>query len=415
VGTQLSSSRHRWILALATILLLLGITMAVILLWLGLQNPADPIPTSDLVFTLSLLAFPIVGWLIAVRRPRNPLGWIFLAFLLILGIGAASDELALRVARAGTESTAAVLLIIGGWFQLPGYLLLVGPAILLFPDGRVPSNRFRWALWGLAMLVLVWGVMYAIGPETVCVERFGRPSDPCALSVENPLVVFTGTGLAVVTDSMPSGIFMLTIGMSVTGILFRYRRSAGEVRQQIKWVAWMAVAGLLVSTSMVVSEEVLGLVISEWANVLSFSVIVVGLPVAIAVSIFKYRLYDIDRIISRTAAYALVAAVLVAVFVASVTLTQLLLPIEGQFGIVVSTLVVAALFNPLRQRVQVAVDRRFNRSQYDARRVVDEFSTQLGDVVDLEQMQTALLSVAQETLQPSHLSLWIREREPEKR
>ncbi|MFQ5943656.1 MAG: hypothetical protein ACE5JF_08900, partial [Anaerolineales bacterium] len=387
----MSSSRRRWVTALATILLLLGISMAVILLWLGLQNPVDPIPTSDLVFTFLLLAFPIVGWLIAVRRPRNPLGWIFLAFLLILGIGAASDEFALRAARAGTESTAAVSLIIGGWFQLPGYLLLVGPVILLFPDGRVPSNRFRWALWGLATLVLVWGVMYAIGPETVCVERFGRPSDPCALSVENPLGVFTGAGLAEATDSMLSGIFMLTIGTSVTGILVRYRRSAGEVRQQIKWVAWMAVAGSLAATSTVVSEEVLGLVTSEWANVLSFSVIAVGLPVAIAVSIFKYRLYEIDRIISRTAAYALVAAVLVAVFVASVTLTQMLLPVEDQFGIVVSTLVVAAVFNPLRVRVQNAVDRRFNRSQYDARLVLDEFSSQLRDVVDLEQMQVALL------------------------
>ena len=130
------------------------------------------------------------------------------------------------------------------------------------------------------------------------------------------------------------------------------------------------------------------------------------------VAIFKYRLYDIDRIISRTAAYAIVVGVFAAVFVATVTLTQRLLPVDSQFGIVASTLVVAALFNPLRRRVRDTVDRRFNRSRYDAQRVLDEFSMGLRDGVDLELMQAALLSAADQTMQPSHLSLWIRERKP---
>jgi len=157
------------------------------------------------------------------------------------------------------------------------------------------------------------------------------------------------------------------------------------------------------------------LALSPWVELLAFLPILIGLPVAVGVAIFKYRLYDIDRIISRSAAYALIVLVLLAVYVVSVTLIQRLLPVRNQLGIVISTLVVAALFSPLRRRVQNAVDRRFNRSKYDANRVLDEFSRQLRDDVDLEQMQVALLSAAQETMQPSHLSLWVRERGRQRR
>jgi hypothetical protein len=167
---------------------------------------------------------------------------------------------------------------------------------------------------------------------------------------------------------------------------------------------------LLTNFGMAIGEEVLRLIVSPWVEFLAFLPIFVGLPVTVGVAIFKYRLYDIDRIISRSAAYALIILVLVAVYVVSVTLIQRLLPIQNQLGIVISTLVVAALFSPLRRRVQNAVDRRFNRSKYDADLVLDEFSRQLRDDVDLEQMQVALLSAAQETMQPSHLSLWVRER-----
>ena len=405
--------KPRWTSALATILLVLVISMLVIFVWSGLDSS---IPSSDLVFTLMLIAFPMVGWLIAVRHPKNPLGWIFLFSVLFIAIGSASEEFALQAGYAGSEATAALLLIVGGWIQFPGYMLIIGPAILLFPDGRVPGKQFRWALWVLAMLMLVWGVVYAIGSEMLCMEPFAKASDPCVQLVENPLGVFTGAGLGEAADSLVLVIFVLTLGTSVTALLYRYRRSTGEVRQQIKWVAWMAVAGMLVEMALVVSEEVLGLIQSDWIEVLAFAPIMVGLPVAIAISILKYRLYDIDRIISRTAAYALIAVVLAAVYVVGVTLAQRILPVQGSsLGVVVSTLMVAALFNPLRSRVQNTVDRRFNRSRYDAQQVLAEFSTQLRADVDLEQMQAALLSAAQETMQPSHMSLWVRELESERR
>lgn len=396
--------------ALATILLLLVVSALLIFMLAALRSPLAPVGAIDIVFMVLLLAFPLAGWLIALRLPHNPLGWIFLIFPLFLALGVLSEELGLRAAREGADSAAALLLIVGAWLQFLGYWLLIGPAILFFPDGKVPSNRFRWAVLGSAALLLVWGIAYAIGRDTVCVARFDASIVPCTDSVENSLGLIAGTISDEAINALVQLIFVFTLGTSVAAVVLRYFRSTGDTRQQIKWVAFMAAAGLLTNIGFLIGEELLGLIDSGWIELLAFLPILVGLPVAVGVAIFKYRLYDIDRIISRSAAYALIVLVLVAVYVVSVTLIQRLLPIQNQLGIVISTLVVAALFSPLRRRVQNAVDRRFNRSRYDAVRVLDEFSSQLRDDVDLEQMQVALLSAAQETMQPSHLSLWVRER-----
>ena len=400
----------QWTSALATVLLLLLISALSIFAFSALRSSIDAVSAIDFVFMILLLAFPLVGWLIALRLPHNPLGWIFLIFPLFLASGVLSEELGLRAAREGADSAAALLLIVGGWFQFLGYWLLIGPAILLFPDGKVPENRFRWALWGSAALLLVWALVYAIGRDTVCVARFDASIAPCTDSMENSLGLIEGTNLDEAINALVLIIFVFTLGASVAAVFLRYLRSTGDTRQQIKWIAFIAAAGLPMNLGLAIGEEVLGLIVSPWVEFLAFLPILVGLPVAVGVAILRYRLYDIDRIISRTAAYALIVVLLAAVYVVSVTLIQRLLPVQNQLGIVISTLVVAALFNPLRWRVQNAVDRRFNRSRYDAVRVLDEFSSQLRDDVDLEQMQVALLSAAQETMQPSHLSLWVRER-----
>ena len=408
-------SGARWTSALATILLLFVLSALLILTLSALRTPFDPVVAFDIVFIVLLLAFPLVGWLMALRLPHNSLGWIFLIFPLFLALGALSEEFGLRAARGGADAVASVLLIVGGWLQFLGYWLLIGPAILLFPDGKIPGKRFRWALWGSVALLLVWGIVYAIGRDTVCVARFDSSVVPCADSVENSLGLIAATNLDQAINALVLIFFVFTLGTSVTAVVLRYFRSTGDTRQQIKWVAFMAAAGLLTNFGFAVGEEVLGLSLSPWVELLAFLPILIGLPVAVGVAIFKYRLYDIDRIISRSAAYALIVLVLLAVYVVSVTLIQRLLPVRNQLGIVISTLVVAALFSPLRRRVQNAVDRRFNRSKYDANRVLDEFSRQLRDDVDLEQMQVALLSAAQETMQPSHLSLWVRERGRQRR
>lgn len=401
---------RQWTSALATVLLLFLIFALLIITLAALRSPVEPVGAIDIVFIVLLLAFPLVGWLMALRLPHNPLGWIFLIFPVFLALGVLSEELGLRTAREGDDSAAALLLIVGGWLQFLGYWLLIGPAILLFPDGKVPGNRFRWALGGSAALLLVWALIYAIGRDTVCVARFEASIIPCTDSIENSLSLIAGTNLDEALNALVLIFFVFTLGISVTAVVLRYFRSTGDTRQQIKWVAFMAAAGLLTNVGLLIFQDLLGLIDSAWIELLAFLPILVGLPVAVGVAMFKYRLYDIDRIISRTAAYALIVLVLVAVYVVSVTLIQRLLPIQNQLGIVISTLVVAALFSPLRRRVQNAVDRRFNRSKYDADRVLGEFSRQLRDDVDLEQMQVALLRAAQETMQPSHLSLWVRER-----
>jgi len=401
---------RQWTSAMATILLLLVLSAYSISVLYVLRSSVVPVSAAEIVFTILVLAFPLVGWLIAVRLPRNSLGWIFLAFPLFLALGFLSEELGLRAAQEGSDSVAARLLIVGAWVQFLAYWLLIGPAILLFPDGKIPGNRFRWALWGSAALLLLWAVAYAIGTETICLSRFDGSTAPCINSVKNPLRLIAATSLDEAVDALPSIIFVFTLGTSVTAVILRYLRSVGDTRQQIKWVAFAAAAGLVTNLGFAVGVEVLGLVASDWIEVLAFLPILVGLPVAVGFAILRYRLYDIDRIVSRTAAYAVIVTVLAAVYVVSVTVIQRLLPVQNQLGIVASTLVVAALFNPLRWRVQNAVDRRFNRSRYDAIRVLDEFSSQLRDDVDFEQMQVALLSAAQETMQPSYLSLWVRQR-----
>lgn len=400
---------RKWISAAATILLLLVLSAYSLIALFALRSPVQTVNAAEVFFTTFLLAFPLVGWLIAIRLPQNPLGWTFLGFPLLLAIGALIEELGLRAAQQGSDAVAP-LLIVGAWIQFVGYWLLIGPAILLFPDGKIPGTRFRAAIWGSATLMVIWGLVYAFGTETVCVARFTGTSTPCIDSVENRLALIAPANMNIVVNVLSNIIFVFTLGTSVTAVVARYLRSTGDTRQQIKWVAWAAAVGLVTTLGLVIGQALLDLSTATWIEVLSFLPIFVGLPMAVGIAILRYRLYDIDRIVSRTAAYAVIVAVLAAVYVVSVTLIQQLLPVQSQFGIVVSTLVVAGLFSPLRWRVQNAVDRRFNRSRYDANRVLDEFSSRLRDDVNLEQMQLALLSAVEEAMEPSYISLWVRER-----
>lgn len=400
---------RKWISAAATILLLLVLSAYSLIALFALRSPVQTVNAAEVFFTTFLLAFPLVGWLIAIRLPQNPLGWTFLGFPLLLAIGALIEELGLRAAQQGSDAVAP-LLIVGAWIQFVGYWLLIGPAILLFPDGKIPGTRFRAAIWGSATLMVIWGLVYAFGTETVCVARFTGTSTPCIDSVENRLALIAPANMNIVVNVLSNIIFVFTLGTSVTAVVARYLRSTGDTRQQIKWVAWAAAVGLVTTLGLVIGQALLDLPTATWIEVLSFLPIFVGLPMAVGIAILRYRLYDIDRIVSRTAAYAVIVAVLAAVYVVSVTLIQQLLPVQSQFGIVVSTLVVAGLFSPLRWRVQNAVDRRFNRSRYDANRVLDEFSSRLRDDVNLEQMQLALLSAVEEAMEPSYISLWVRER-----
>jgi hypothetical protein len=406
------TTRRRWISALATVLLSLqGITFLFVA-WQGLRDSADPEPVSSVVWVLSFMAFPIVGWLIAIKLPHNPLGWIYLAFPIVVALGVLLQELQALNALGANESTAAVSIIIGSWIFITGFWLILVPGVLLFPDGRLHSYRWRWALWGSVILIATVQVIELFGSERVCIDWSAEVVNECVSSFENPLKLSALGGIGEDINSLLGPVLFLSAIVSLAGLIARFRSSRAEARQQIKWVTLVVVVGIGQLALITLAQEAFSLSLNEWFGTAVYIPVNVGIPIAIGVAILKYRLYDIDRIISRTASYAIVAGVLAAVFVASVALTQQLLPIEGQLGIVASTLVVAALFNPLRVRVQSAVDRRFNRSRYDAQWVVDDFAAHLQDGVDLEHMQAALLNTAEETMQPSHVSLWIRDRGP---
>lgn len=399
----------RWTIPLAHALFLLVILILGITLWQTSTAPLHPSSPADVVYVLSILGFPAVGWLIAVRRPDNPLGWILLCFPLVAGIGSTAEDMGIRSAQAGSEA-AALYLLGGGWTMALGYWLFFGPAIMLFPDGRFYSRLFRWVLWGSGGLLLLLGIASFIGTGPVCVDRFGEASGVCIQWVQNPLGFMDVGEVEPDRDAPLVNVIMFTLLFSFLSILLRYRRSSGEVRRQIKWVAWASVAGMLCMSALYISEEMLALDVGDWLEVFGFMVISVGLSSSIGVAILRYRLYAIDRIISRSAAYAIVATVLGAVYALSVILIQRILPVEGNaLGVVLSTLIVAALFNPLRRRVQDVVDQRFYRSRYDAERVLDAFADQLRSDVQLKNIQAALLGAAQETVKPTHLSLWVHE------
>ncbi len=408
----MSSSRRRWTSALATLLLVSVVTTWLAFVFILGSQGAQALAAFDVGFALSFLVFPLVGWLIAIKLPWNPLGWIFLAFGVAGTIGNVIETMAPLQAHAGNDSAAAVLIQTGGWLYALSILLILGPGVLLFPDGQLPSRRWRIVLWANGVLILLYLLLPAFGTSTVCVEPVWTEGvvTECLLSASNPLHLPAVERINTAVGSAVEPLLALAVVLSLVGLLRRYRQSVGDARQQIKWVLFVATAGIAPLLLTTVARAVFGFTAAGQLDAVLLIFVSVGLPTTIGIAILKYRLYDIDRIISRTAAYAIVVSLLAAVFAGSVTLAQQLLPFQSQFGVVVSTLVVAALFNPLRLRVQNAVDRRFNRAKYDAQGVLDELSARLREEVDLELMQSALLETAQETMQPSHLSLWVRRR-----
>src|SRR5215216_5877992 len=370
-------------------------------------------PTSDwgtsgvlvgLLLFVPFLAFPIVGALIASRRPTNPIGWICLAaglFWMIIVLG------------ESIPSSVAFPVVIDAlmqWTWVPPVGLLGIYLILLFPDGKLPSRRWRPLAWFSGAVMVLASVVLTLSPGPL----EGHPG------VRNP---FGLEGHPMLAQALPGVIVLLPVCIlaSAASLVFRYRHSSGEVRQQIKWVAFAAsLVGL-----MYLSTTVSGLLFAPEAtwgsgdtpllwDILQNAVLLsyAGVPVAIGFAVLRYRLYDIDILINRTLVYAPLTAMLVLFYVGCVVFLQYAFrALSGQgsqIAIVASTLAIAALFNPLRRRVQAFVDRRFYRRKYDAAKTLEAFSTKLRDETDLDRLGDELVSVVQETMQPAHVSLWLR-------
>jgi hypothetical protein len=370
---------------------------------------------SDMLSFVLLLAFPLIGALIASRRPENPIGWICLAdgllwiFLLITNYYSVYG-----VARPGSVPfPVAIGTLSNQWLWVPTVGLLGIYLLLLFPDGRLPSKRWRPLAWFSGAVILLLSVAEGLAPGPL--ENQGGVRNPFGLE-ELPWLADASW---VILPLLP-----LCILASVVSLVLRFRRAGGEVRQQIKWIAFVAsFAGLLylivLVSPLVLAPEVLGgggrvPPLPLWVELL-FSLAALGLagiPVAIGFAVLKYRLYDIDVVINRTLVYGALTATLVAVYFGGVTLFQGVLRVltgqESTLAVVASTLVIAALFNPFRRRIQGFIDRRFYRRKYDAAKTLETFSAKLRDETDLETLNNDLVGVVRETMQPAHLSLWVR-------
>jgi hypothetical protein len=354
------------------------------------------------------LPFVAVGALVAWRRPGNPIGWLMLAggaCGLLSNDAGAYAALRYDLGYRLPAGPLAVLLV-PTWSL---FALSLAVVVLLFPDGRLPSSRWRWVLWSYVLLGAAWpAIVYVITSQALLSGRVRILPNGDVPGLDHPAgsdawyAAVSKIGLLLLAGYWLA--FVLRQVMS-------WRRADGEHRQQLKWLMIGAIMCLVA-----VVIPILGPALDpgapavvQTAGALS-GVLVVGLPVGIGVAILKYRLYEIDRIISRTLAYTIVTGLLVGVYAALVLLATRVLPFSGSVAVAGSTLAVAALFNPLRRRVQALVDRRFNQARYDADQTVAAFAASLKDALDLDGVRSDLASVVHQTLAPAHVSVWLADR-----
>jgi hypothetical protein len=349
--------------------------------------------------------FGVVGFVVAWRKPRNPLGWCLLGLVVA---GALSDDGSLYAIAAYRVRHGTLPL---GWVAMlaqPGwalFIVLMGLTVLIFPDGTLPSPRLRWVLW----LYLVMGLVWMGGAYVITINAIARHD----IRVDwggNLLALDNGASSPGWWNVLQNVLFVtlaLSLLLSLVGQVGSYRRSSGERRQQLKWLLGgfaVGVAGLVLGITL----RGAGL----WGVVGHVALLAVfAIPVSMGVAILKYRLYDIDRVLSRTLAYAIVTGLLIGVYAGLVLLAQQVLRFSSPVAVAASTLAAAALFNPVRRWVQHAVDRRFNRARYDADQTVAAFAARLQDAVDLDAVRGDLSGVVQAALEPAHLALWTAPRE----
>jgi hypothetical protein len=346
--------------------------------------------------------FWVVGFVVAWRKPRNPLGWC------LLGLGVAaflSDDGSLYAIAAYRVRHGTLPL---GWVATlaqPGWaiaIVLIGLAVLIFPDGTLPSRRLRWVLWLYLAMGLVWmGTAYVLTVDAIVRHDIRVDSGGNLLTLDNGPA---SPGWWNVLQDVLFVALALSLLVSLAGQVASYRRSSGERRQQLKWLLGGFAVGLVGAVLAVTLAHATGF----WSVVAHVAILAIffAVPVSMGVAIFRYRLYDIDRIISRTLAYAIVTGLLVGVYAGLVLLAQQVLRFSSPVAVAASTLAAAALFAPVRRRVQHVVDRRFNRARYDADRAIAEFAARLQDAVDLDAIRGDLAGAVQAALEPAHVSVW---------
>ena len=379
-----------------------GLTLVLIACAIAL-SVANDYPFQNLYFLLTEMSAVLVGGLIASRQFRNPVGWLILGHAFFFTLGEFGRQYAIYGVLTSPDSLplARAMASVAYWAWFPGLMLFTAFLPLYFPDGHLVSRRWR-PVAGLAVAVTVFSTAFAVV----------RPSGDETRGVPNPLGIESLSdleSLSRVFEVLLPASWVLVGLLSVGSLVVRFFRARGVERRQIEWVAyaamffisWAALAQFLPDVFILsIVDEVL------------FIASLQGLWIATGVAVLRYRLYDVDVVVNRALVYTVLTTLLVIIYFGSVAAFQLLLrPLPGdesQLAVVASTLAIAAGFNPLRLRMQELIDRRFYQRKYDARKTLTAFSHKLREETDLDRLGLELVSVVQETIQPSHASLWLR-------
>ena len=375
--------------------------LSLLLLILNLSHPDVPVYSFWAENVLFSIGYSTVGAVIVPRMPQeNRIGWLFCVIGLLWAVLHFIGEYAIYtlLAEPGSLPAGELASWVYSWLWVPGLGLLVF-LCLLFPNGRLPSGRWRWFARLSALLTLVGAVLAAFSPGHIVL---GLPA------IRNPLGI----------DGLPNAyvpvqaLMLILIAVAVVSLVVRRLYARGAERLQTKWFTY--------TTAVAASGAILQYIISEplelvWLRGVGYALVLIGLlgiPISMGIAVTRYRLYEIDLIINRTLVYGSLTAMLVALyFVGIVVLQRVFVFLTGEqstLAVVASTLLIAALFTPLRRRIQSFIDRRFYRRKYNAAKTLEAFSAQLRDETDLEALNNDLVGVVRETMQPAHVSLWLR-------
>jgi hypothetical protein len=402
--TQRPAALVAWTLWLVALVLS---ALAIVFLALSASTPIPPRfgpRGADAIFAVTAAT---VGAVIALRRPHNPVGWLFLAAGLGYAVAAFAYEYAVYAVLTHPGSVLGPEAAwVANWIWPPA-LGALACMVLIFPNGRLlygrllsPRSRWRPMVWaaGLGSATAAAGIALSPGP----LDEFAVVHNPFGLEDAAPMVE-----LVTVAGMLAFGLALLAAGVS---LMLRLHRARGEERQQLKWLAYAAVLAAAAATGSIVSYLLFGT--TPWLLAALVVAAFDMIPIAAGIAILRHRLYDIDRLINRTLVYGLLTALLGAAYAATVLLCgQLFGGVGGNppsWAVAGATLAVAALFQPARRRIQSAVDRRFNRRKYNTAQTIDAFSARLRDEIDLDTLSAELLAVVDQTMQPTAASLWLR-------
>jgi hypothetical protein len=399
-----------WVLAALAVLLLVP---TLVLLGLNARHVDAGRMFAVVVLALAAVAYAGAGRLITGRLPGNAIGWLLGLVGLSVATATFTEQYALYglvTARGSVPGTGAAAVLAGATGPLT--IALLFPLILLFPNGRLPSRRWRPVLWAMFVVFAGWASQL-LQAGTMITGGLTNALDADHADYPNPLGVFPRHGWYSDLLAVIFALGIVTGVLAVASVFARRRGASTEVRKQLAWLGYVGV----LTAMWVVALTLVGFLApphlsNGWLGTTVWGLLtltpVAGIPAAVAVAVLKYRLYEIDKIISRTLAYAIVTGLLVGVYAGLVLLATQVLLFHGTVAVAVSTLAAAALFAPLRSRVQRLVDRRFNRTRYDADRTVRAFAARLKDAVDQDAVRADLLGVVQRSLEPTHAALWVR-------